>query len=47
MNGKKHKSDDIKKLILQGESSIVQFKVLVEDAYKIGVEMVAFSNSQY
>ncbi|MDR3246679.1 MAG: putative DNA binding domain-containing protein [Prevotellaceae bacterium] len=38
--------EDIKTRISQGESTTVQFKVRVEDAYKIGTEMVAFSNAQ-
>ena len=33
-------------LIQMGESSKVQFKVRINDAYKIGTEMVAFSNSK-
>ncbi|MCW2118044.1 RNA-binding domain-containing protein [Flavobacterium sp. 7A] len=33
-------------LIQKGESSVVQFKVRVNDAYKIGTEMVAFSNTK-
>ncbi len=33
-------------IISKGESSTVQFKELVNDAYKIATEMVAFSNSQ-
>lgn len=33
-------------LIQKGESSEVQFKVRINDAYKIGTEMVAFSNSK-
>ena len=33
-------------LIQQGESSTVQFKERVDNAYKIGVEMVAFSNAK-
>ncbi len=32
-------------LIKKGESSKVQFKEMVTDAYKIATEMVAFSNS--
>jgi predicted HTH transcriptional regulator len=36
----------IKYLIPQGETTTVQFKVRSEDAYKMGVEMVAFSNTQ-
>jgi predicted HTH transcriptional regulator len=32
-------------LIKKGESSTVQFKVRVNDAYKVGTEMVAFSNA--
>ncbi len=33
-------------LIQMGESSKFQFKVRVNDAYKLGTEMVAFSNSK-
>lgn len=33
-------------LIQKGESSEVQFKVRINDAYKIGTEMVAFSNTK-
>ncbi len=33
-------------LIQKGESSFVQFKVRINDAYKIGTEMVAFSNTK-
>jgi predicted HTH transcriptional regulator len=36
----------IKTLISQGETTTVQFKLRSEDAYKMGVEMVAFSNTQ-
>jgi ATP-dependent DNA helicase RecG len=32
--------------IQRGESSTVQFKVRINDAYKIGTEMVAFSNAK-
>jgi predicted HTH transcriptional regulator len=39
-------SEQIKQLIPQGETSAVQFKLRLEDAYKAGVEMVAFSNTQ-
>ena len=37
--------EQIKHLIPQGETTI-QFKLRSEDAYKMGVEMVAFSNTQ-
>ncbi|MDR1792850.1 MAG: putative DNA binding domain-containing protein, partial [Bacteroidales bacterium] len=37
---------DIKQIIRQGETTTVQFKERVNDAYKLGIEMVAFSNSQ-
>ena len=40
MNGK-----DLQKIISQGESTRVQMKLLVDDAYKIATEMVAFCNS--
>ena len=33
-------------IISKGESSTVQFKERVNDAYKIATEMVAFSNSE-
>jgi predicted HTH transcriptional regulator len=39
-------SEQIKLLISQGETTTVQFKLRAEDAYKTGVEMVAFSNTQ-
>ncbi|MDR0940016.1 MAG: putative DNA binding domain-containing protein [Mediterranea sp.] len=37
--------EHLKQLISQGETTTVQFKVRVNDAYKIGGEMVAFSNT--
>jgi len=37
--------EELKKLISQGETTTVQFKIRTDDAYKMGVEMVAFSNS--
>jgi len=39
-------AEQIKHLIPQGETTTVQFKLRSEDAYKMGVEMVAFSNTQ-
>ncbi len=33
-------------LVQKGESSVVQFKVRINDAYKTGTEMVAFSNTK-
>ncbi|MDR3188659.1 MAG: putative DNA binding domain-containing protein, partial [Prevotellaceae bacterium] len=36
----------LKQLIPQGETTTVQFKIRSEDAYKMGAEMVAFSNTQ-
>ena len=39
-------AEQIKHIIPQGETTTVQYKERVEDAYKIGVEMVAFSNTQ-
>ncbi|MDR1343323.1 MAG: putative DNA binding domain-containing protein [Prevotellaceae bacterium] len=39
-------SENIKTIISQGESTTVQFKVRVDDAYKAGTEMTAFSNTQ-
>ncbi|MDR1631783.1 MAG: putative DNA binding domain-containing protein [Dysgonamonadaceae bacterium] len=38
--------ENIKHLIPQGETTTVQFKLRSEEAYKMGVEMVAFSNTQ-
>ena len=38
--------EQVKHLISQGETTTVQFKLRSEDAYKMGVEMVAFSNTQ-
>ena len=38
--------EEIKRIISQGETTTVQFKLRAEDAYKMGVEMVAFSNTQ-
>ena len=37
---------ELQKIISQGETTTVQFKIRSEDAYKMGVEMVAFSNTQ-
>jgi len=39
-------AEHIKTLIPQGETTTVQFKLRAEDAYKMGIEMVAFSNTQ-
>jgi len=39
-------AEQILHLIPQGETTTVQFKLRSEDAYKMGVEMVAFSNTQ-
>jgi len=39
-------AEQIKNLIPQGETSTIQFKIRAEETYKMGVEMVAFSNSQ-
>lgn len=36
---------EVTELIQKGESSSVQFKVRINDAYKVGTEMVAFSNT--
>ena len=36
---------EYKKIISQGECTTIQFKTRIDDAYKIGTEMVAFSNS--
>ncbi|GHT50106.1 hypothetical protein AGMMS49982_04800 [Bacteroidia bacterium] len=38
--------EDIKTVISKGETSTVQFKIRTDDAYKIGIEMVAFANMQ-
>jgi len=46
LNNNMTTSEQIKPLIPQGETTTVQFKVRSEDAYKMGVEMVAFSNTQ-
>ena len=35
-----------KQLITQGESTIVQLKRQIDNAYKIGTEMVAFCRSE-
>lgn len=37
---------ELQDLIQKGESSIVQFKERIYDAYKVGTEMVAFSNTK-
>ncbi|MDR0865135.1 MAG: ATP-binding protein, partial [Candidatus Symbiothrix sp.] len=37
---------NIKQSIAQGETTTVQFKIRIDDAYKIGTEMVAFSNTR-
>lgn len=37
---------ELLELIQKGESSEVQFKVRINDAYKLGTEMVAFSNAK-
>jgi predicted HTH transcriptional regulator len=39
-------AEEIRNIISQGESTTVQFKVRIDDAYKIGTEMVAFCNTQ-
>jgi predicted HTH transcriptional regulator len=39
-------AEHIKYLIPQGETTTVQFKLRSEETYKMGVEMVAFSNTQ-
>ena len=41
----KQQSIEYKKIISQGETTTVQFKRQIDDAYKTGTEMVAFSNS--
>jgi predicted HTH transcriptional regulator len=38
--------EELQLLISQGETTTVQFKVRVSDAYKVGIEMVAFSNTE-
>ena len=37
---------ELLEIIKKGESSTVQFKVRVSDAYKVGTEMVAFTNTK-
>ena len=37
---------ELKHLLRQGESTFMQFKERVNDAYKVGCELVAFSNAQ-
>jgi predicted HTH transcriptional regulator len=37
---------ELKQIISQGETSLVQFKERITDAYKVGTELVAFSNSK-
>ena len=39
-------AEQIKPLIPQGETTTVQFKIRSESAYNMGVEIVAFSNTQ-
>ncbi len=39
-------TSELKKIISQGETSFVQFKERIEDAYKVGTELVAFSNTK-
>lgn len=39
-------AEQIKRLIPQGETTTVQFKIRTEEVCKMGVEMVAFSNAQ-
>ncbi|KAA6329875.1 hypothetical protein EZS27_021354 [termite gut metagenome] len=39
-------ANELKHIIPQGETTTVQFKKRTDDAYKMGTEMVAFSNSQ-
>ena len=38
-------SEQIQQIISQGESTTVQFKERIDDAYRVGTEMVAFCNS--
>ena len=40
------KEQQIQQIISQGETTTVQFKLRLDDAYKTGTEMVAFSNTQ-
>jgi Predicted transcriptional regulator containing an HTH domain and an uncharacterized domain shared with the mammalian protein Schlafen len=37
---------ELKQLISQGETSSVQLKERITDAYKVGTELVAFSNTK-
>ncbi|KAA6332700.1 hypothetical protein EZS27_018824, partial [termite gut metagenome] len=39
-------ANELKHIIPQGETTVVQFKKQADDAYKMGTEMVAFCNSQ-
>ena len=39
-------SEQITHLLPQGETTTIQFKIRSEDAYRMGVEMVAFSNTR-
>ncbi len=46
LEGTNMEAVELRKVIQAGESSVVQFKRRVSDAYKVGTEMVAFTNSQ-
>lgn len=39
------KADELLHIIRMGETSTVQFKERIDDAYKLGCELTAFSNS--
>ena len=42
---KNMKADELLHIIRMGETSTVQFKERIDDAYKLGCELTAFSNS--
>ena len=39
------KADELLHIIRMGETSTVQFKERIDDTYKLGCELTAFSNS--
>ncbi|GHT01899.1 ATPase AAA [Bacteroidia bacterium] len=39
-------STQLKQIISQGETTSIQFKSRIDNSYKVGIEMVAFSNTQ-
>lgn len=42
---KNMKADELLHIIRMGETSTIQFKERIDDAYKLGCELTAFSNS--